>query len=256
MVYDAGGKLVAEYGQAPIYGNYMLADIEGGTHYVFADHQGSTRAVIGKDSAGQMTLSRHDYQPFGGEIYSGIGMRNGYGSGDSVRQKYAGMEMDEASGMAHTLWRKYDLSSGRWTSPDPYGGSMTVGDPQSFNRYSYANNDPVNQTDPSGLIPASQGWNGASAGFWGNDVLDEGHWGGKDDIAQSEARHDSWVQEAMALKAEQDAWNKGDYDACRKILAANPSVGYEVNQSQDKVEVEQASITTGDVIPTCNKRRV
>ena len=29
---------------------------------------------------------------------------------------------------------------------------MTIGDPQSFNRYSYVSNDPVNFVDPSGLI--------------------------------------------------------------------------------------------------------
>jgi RHS repeat-associated protein len=54
------------------------------------------------------------------------------------------MESDEGSGMGHTLWRNYDSSSGRWASPDPYGGSMTVSDPQSFNRYTYVNDDPVN----------------------------------------------------------------------------------------------------------------
>jgi RHS repeat-associated protein len=74
------------------------------------------------------------------------------GQSDSARQKYAGMEKDEGSGMAHTLWRKYDAMSGRWTSPDPYGGSMSISSPQSFNRYSYVNNDPVNQVDPSGLM--------------------------------------------------------------------------------------------------------
>jgi uncharacterized protein RhaS with RHS repeats len=48
-----------------------------------------------------------------------------------------------------TWWRKYGSLSGRWTSPDPLGGS--IGDPQSFNAYSYAGNDPVNLIDPSGL---------------------------------------------------------------------------------------------------------
>src|SRR6266540_6285972 len=34
----------------------------------------------------------------------------------------------------------------------PYGGSMTIANPQSFNRYAYVNNDPVNFVDPSGLL--------------------------------------------------------------------------------------------------------
>jgi len=147
LVYDAMGKLVAEYGSS---------STTNGTQYVMADHQGSTRAVMkGSGTAGELVVSRHDYLPFGEELYAGVGMRatnQSYNIADSVRQKYAGMETDGATGMAHTLWRNYDQSSGRWTAPDPYGGSMTVADPQSFNRYSYVNNDPVNQVDPSGLM--------------------------------------------------------------------------------------------------------
>ena len=37
---------------------------------------------------------------------------------------------------------------------DPYRGSMRMGDPQSFNRYAYVENDPINFTDPSGLLLA------------------------------------------------------------------------------------------------------
>jgi RHS repeat-associated protein len=59
------------------------------------------------------------------------------------------MEADEATGMSHTLWREYDSLSARWTVPDPYGGSMELASPQSFNRYTYCNNDPVNKIDPT-----------------------------------------------------------------------------------------------------------
>jgi len=38
------------------------------------------------------------------------------------------------------------------TTTDPDGGSMALGDPQSFNRYSYVQNDPVNFVDPTGLM--------------------------------------------------------------------------------------------------------
>jgi RHS repeat-associated protein len=142
LVYDAGGKLLAEYGATvPI----------GGTQYVFADHQGSPRVITGASGV----ISRHDYAPFGEEIGSTIGMRNGtpgYGNGDNARQKYAGLESDDATGMDHTLWRQYDSLSGRWTAPDPYGGSMDALSPQSFNRYAYVNNDPINKIDPTGLM--------------------------------------------------------------------------------------------------------
>jgi RHS repeat-associated protein len=124
-VYDAMGKLLAEYG-AP------SAD-PGGTSYLMSDHQGSPRVVTNTSGA---VISRHDYLAFSEELGT-VGMRTsgqGYGIADATRQKYAGMESDDGSGMATTLWRKYDSSSGRWTSPDPYTASMTIANPQSFNR--------------------------------------------------------------------------------------------------------------------------
>ncbi len=143
LVYDAMGKLVAEYNSTTI---------QGGTQFIFDDHQGTPRAITNNAGA---VIARHDYLPFGEDIPNNLGMRTsgqGYGGTEAARQKYAGMEKDEATGMAHTLWRKFDSLSARWTSPDPYAGSMTLAEPQSFNRYTYVNNDPVNHVDPTGLM--------------------------------------------------------------------------------------------------------
>ena len=145
MVYDAGGKLVAEYAQSVS---------AAGTQYVMGDHQGSTRVVMNATGANGGIVSRHDYLPFGEDVPGSVGLRAstpGYGQADGVRHRYAGMEQDEATEMSHTLWRKFDSLSARWTSPDPYGGSMEASSPQSFNRYTYVNNDPVNKIDPTGL---------------------------------------------------------------------------------------------------------
>jgi uncharacterized protein RhaS with RHS repeats len=60
--------------------------------------------------------------------------------------------------------RRYQSYWTRFAQPDPYDGSYDLTDPQSFNRYSYTQNDPITFVDPSGLdisyfIPASQnGW--------------------------------------------------------------------------------------------------
>jgi RHS repeat-associated protein len=84
--------------------------------------------------------------------YSAWGLRTtaqGYGATDMNRQKYGLTERDDATGLDHTWFRKYENLSGRWTSPDPLGGGIS--DPQSFNHYAYAGNDPVNFVDPSGL---------------------------------------------------------------------------------------------------------
>jgi uncharacterized protein RhaS with RHS repeats len=49
--------------------------------------------------------------------------------------------------------RRYNRWWARFEQPDPYGGSYNLTDPQSFNRYSYVRNDPVNFVDPNGLDP-------------------------------------------------------------------------------------------------------
>jgi RHS repeat-associated protein len=126
----------------------------GNLKYVLTDVQGSTRLLMENNSTSSLILARHDYLPFGSEIYSGVGSRTTsqkYAVTDKVRQRFAMTERDEASGLDHTLFRKNDSVAGRWTSPDPYGGSMRISDPQSMNRYAYVENDPVNSVDPSGL---------------------------------------------------------------------------------------------------------
>lgn len=109
------------------------------------DNSGSGTSII---------LARHDYLPFGEEIWAGVGLRTTtqkYAATDKVRQRFALMERDEGTGLDHTLFRKYDNFAGRWLTPDPYRGSARLRNPQSFNRYVYVENDPVNFIDPLGL---------------------------------------------------------------------------------------------------------
>ncbi|HBB97555.1 MAG TPA: hypothetical protein DC054_19410 [Blastocatellia bacterium] len=140
----------------------------GGLHYVLSDLQGSTRAVMNNNSSSSAVVARHDYLPFGEEL-GAIGGRTsgeGYSATDQNRWKYAMTERDATSGLDHTPWRKYESTSGRWTSPDPINGS--VANPQSFNHFSYAANDPVNSNDPIGLFPTQfiSDWLQANSGRW------------------------------------------------------------------------------------------
>ncbi|MGB7208092.1 MAG: RHS repeat-associated core domain-containing protein [Pyrinomonadaceae bacterium] len=149
MVYDALGKLVAEYGVA--------SEGLGGVKYIQQDWQGSVRTVTNTNG---FVVARTDHQAFGGEVGYGTGQRSidqGYNVGKVTRQGYGLTERDDATGLDHTWFRKNENSAGRWTSPDPYNGSMSLGDPQSFNRYGYVTNDPINFVDPSGLNEAAEG---------------------------------------------------------------------------------------------------
>jgi len=47
--------------------------------------------------------------------------------------------------------RYYASRSGRFMTPDPGHVGANVVDPQSWNAYAYAANDPINLVDPSGL---------------------------------------------------------------------------------------------------------
>ncbi|MGB7925095.1 MAG: RHS repeat-associated core domain-containing protein [Pyrinomonadaceae bacterium] len=145
LVHDISGQIVAEYGGVP--------DGTSGVRFIMSDHQGSKRVIINGSGA---VVARRDYLPFGEEAQPDTGQRTGaqgYGVVEATGQRYASTtRRDDATGLDHTWWRKYDSSAGRWTTPDPYKGSMSLSDPQSLNRYSYVQNDPVNFVDPTGLV--------------------------------------------------------------------------------------------------------
>lgn len=67
------------------------------------------------------------------------------------REKFATYSRDSNTGLDYAINRYYGSSMGRFLTPDPYGGSGKPDNPQSWNRYGYVDNDPVNYTDPSGL---------------------------------------------------------------------------------------------------------
>ncbi|MBM3774523.1 MAG: hypothetical protein FJW37_05095 [Acidobacteria bacterium] len=57
----------------------------------------------------------------------------------------------DASGQDYADQRYYLNTYARFFTPDPYDGSAAAATPQSWNRYAYVTNDPVNKNDPSGL---------------------------------------------------------------------------------------------------------
>jgi len=56
------------------------------------------------------------------------------------------------------MFRRHNRWHSRFDQPDPYDGSYDFTEPQSFNRYSYVQNDPVNFVDPTGLCGFQVHW--------------------------------------------------------------------------------------------------
>ncbi len=126
MIY-AGGQKIAD-----VAGSQAAVPI-----YTLPDHLGSEVASANSNDTAAATL---DYTPFG-QVFSGTSTDNFI---------FTGLERD-SDGLDHAGFRMYSSGTGRWTTPDPYSGSMQFGNPQSFNRYVYVGNNSLTFTDPLGL---------------------------------------------------------------------------------------------------------
>jgi RHS repeat-associated protein len=100
------------------------------------DHLGSTHLVT--DAAGQV-VQRTEYRPFGA-----VSVTTGP---TQLAHTYTGQRADASTGLLFYNARYYDPQLGRFTAADDLGSSQV---PQSLNRYSYVQNNPINSTDPSG----------------------------------------------------------------------------------------------------------
>lgn len=148
-VYD-GGQMVTEIRQSD--GMWMRSEVYAGGRHLATYNMGTTffshadwlgservRSDVNGNSAG--TCSSNLY----GDNYVCAGT-------DPSPIKYAGMEYDTETQLNHTQFRYFNPRLGVWMTPDPAGmGAASAGDPQSFNRYAYVGNGPVNFVDPVGL---------------------------------------------------------------------------------------------------------
>ena len=71
-----------------------------------------------------------------------------YETGPTNKWFFTSYDRDSESGLDYALARYYDSRTGTFCSADPLAGDPS--DPQSWNRYPYGRNDPINMTDPSG----------------------------------------------------------------------------------------------------------
>jgi len=150
IVYDASGAKLA-YMSGQTLQKYMLP-LAGGVQAVFnssglsyyrhADWLGSSRLAL--NTSGNM-VSAGSYAPFG-ETYLETG---------TADRSYTGQTQDViagATGVYDFLFRQQASSQGRWLVPDPAGlAAVDITNPQTWNRYAYVGNNPMNNVDPLGL---------------------------------------------------------------------------------------------------------
>jgi RHS repeat-associated protein len=155
--YDAEGKRVKKLNSTysfTFYVNqfYEITNNNNGTRYFFrddervaketagdmewylSDHLGSTTLLINESG---LEVERTEYYPYGA-----------IESGGSEKYGFTGQENDADTGLMYYGVRYYSPEVRVFTQPDtllpdPYN-------PQALNRYSYAQNNPVRYTDPSG----------------------------------------------------------------------------------------------------------
>lgn len=161
FVYDAGGKLVAEYSTV------VAPPSDGKVSYLTSDHLGSPRITTDANGA---VISRRDFHPFSEEVFTPQRTQGLNYTPDTVRQKFTSYERDIESDLDFAEARYYNSQHGRFTSPDPYNIIFEkekgkddderseifirfVSNPQQWNMYVYVLNNPLSLTDPDGRLP-------------------------------------------------------------------------------------------------------
>ncbi len=114
---------------------------------VITDALGNIRVITGDKGN---ILERHDYLPFGEECLTGPCASNP-GARAGQPRKFTGKERDAETGLDYFGARYYASKIGRFTTVDPvYTIQESLVDPQRWNRYAYARNNPLRFVDPDG----------------------------------------------------------------------------------------------------------
>ena len=150
---------------APLIGN--------GVQWLVADHLGTPRMIV--DESGNLSgVKRRDYLPFGEELLTENGRSTalGYSSADGVRQQFTQKERDVETGLDYFNARYYSSVQGRFTGidPDNYQARLDLNDPQSWNAYSYVNNNPLARVDSDGKGFFSKLKNWLVWNVWGEEA--------------------------------------------------------------------------------------
>jgi RHS repeat-associated protein len=127
-----------------------MVEVNSGDMYFYHNNYLGTPIMMTDDTG--TVVWEGDYRPFG---EASVNPKSSVVS----NFRFAGQYFDEETGLHYNYFRFYDPKTGRYLTPDPIGLKGGI------NLYSYAGNNPINLTDPLGLLTESfhettgGGWN-------------------------------------------------------------------------------------------------
>jgi RHS repeat-associated protein len=176
MVYTGSAGVETTYYATPLFEAVYTGGVTDFRHYIYAgsrpvgvisrttagainvrsllvDHQGSISSIV-TDATGAALVSE-SFTAYGNRreasTWSGAPTGAELTSMNGVtREGYTFQTVLGSMGLNHMNGRIEDSVTGRFLSPDPRG--LIRGNTQSWNRYSYVNNNPLSRTDPTGFM--------------------------------------------------------------------------------------------------------
>jgi len=138
QVYGLGGEPLGEYqaSAGSVVPQMWRERVYFAGRLMATMEQDGTTAEANTDRLGSLRAARR--YPFG----EGTNADN---------DEFATYRKDTSTQHDYAWHRYYSATWGRFSSPDPYQNGARATNPQSWNAYSYVENDPVNSMDPTGL---------------------------------------------------------------------------------------------------------
>lgn len=133
----SSGAVVADY----IYsGSRLIAKVASGVAQYYLKDRLSVRVTL--DANGNV-IGTQGHLPFGEDFAE---------TGGQEKHHFTSYERDSESGTDYALNRQFGQAVGRFNRPDPLSSTARKDSPQTWNRFAYSGNEPVNRTDPMGLF--------------------------------------------------------------------------------------------------------
>ncbi|MBI2612527.1 VCBS repeat-containing protein [Candidatus Kaiserbacteria bacterium] len=216
--------------------------------YIHPDHLGSTNIVSNANNTAVMQTL--DYYPYGStRIDSGTDISN---------REFIGQFFDEGSGLSYLNARYYDGERGQFLSQDPLHLAIgtpnierlmgkpartLLANPQLLNSYSYAGDNPISNSDPSGLLTITRA--GIETYFY--PILE-----GVSGVQTARSVDDAWVVSSYESTAEIQA-DKAQRNVDLSLFAVGSAASYLYGWTGYGALINVAGITLAGIDVYCAK---